>query len=351
MKTSLRLAVDARTVVGDTRGIGRYARAVLRRLVVRDDVVLTLLIPELFAFLRRASLERVLRSDRFWVRSRASEEVDILWHPANGTFFASRAPSVATIHDAVPFRYPSTDPQQRERDQHPFVRSAETAARIIAVSHFGASEIHDVFGVPRDRIDVIYHGVDPSFAPGPPEPPPSLHAGEYFLFVGDPTGEPRKNFSMLYQAYRAAWPDGGPPIAVAGAHTPSFDGVVHAGHFNDDLGSGTNASLRGLYRGALALLIPSYHETFGMPMIEAMACATPVIAADASCLPEIGGDAALFIPPDDVGAWSKALRRVAEDAALREDLAARGPVRARAFDWEESARRHLSLFRAVCEQR
>ena len=351
MKTSLRLAVDARTVIGDTRGIGRYARAILRRLVARDDVVLTLLVPELLAFLRKPALERTLQSDRFWVRSRAGEEVDLVWHPANGTFFSSRAPTVATIHDAVPFRYPSDDPQRREHDQRPFLRSAQTAARIIAVSHFGANEIQNVFDVPRDHIDIIYHGVDPSFAPGPPEPPPSLRGGEYFLFVGDPTSEPRKNFSMLYEAYRAAWPDGGPPIAVAGTHTPTLDGVVHAGHFNDDLGSEANAALRGLYRGAIALVIPSYHETFGMPMIEAMACATPVIAADASCLPEIGGDAALFIPPNDVGSWSNALRRVADDAALREDLSARGPIRACAFDWDESARRHLSLFRSVSEQR
>ncbi|HTA40005.1 MAG TPA: hypothetical protein VK760_13060, partial [Candidatus Acidoferrales bacterium] len=94
----LRLAVDARVVVEDTRGIGRYARAILRRLAARDDVDLTLLAHGPFVFRHRAAYERALGSRRFSLRSSAGN-ASLIWHPANGTFFPSPLPSVVTIHD------------------------------------------------------------------------------------------------------------------------------------------------------------------------------------------------------------------------------------------------------------
>jgi glycosyltransferase involved in cell wall biosynthesis len=341
----LRLAVDARTAVEDTRGIGRYLRAVLRRLVARDDVALTLVVGGLSRWGMRAAFERILNNHRFYVSGGVPRSVDVMWHPANGTFFRSKAPSVATIHDAVPFRYPHQDRRHSRRDQEPFLRSVRSAARIITVSNFGADEVHAVLGVPRDRIAVIYHGVATSFVPGQCRPQAPLRDGEYFLFVGDPISEPRKNFEMLYEAYGLAWPQNdGPPIAVAGARAPSLPGVVHAGNFSDDLSSETNESLRNLYRGALALVMPSYHETFGMPMLEAMACGTPVVASAASCLPEIAGDAALFAPARDPQAWSAGLRRISTDGDLRAALIAKGIERARMFQWKQSAQAHFDLF-------
>ena len=346
--SSLRLAVDARVVPEDTRGIGRYARAVLRRLIVRDDVELTLLAHGPLAFRHRAAYARALGSDNFSVRSIASGNLDAVWHPANGTFFPSKVPSVATIHDAVPFRYPDADAKRREHAQKPFIVSARTATRVVAVSAFGRDEIRDVLGVPQERIEVIYHGVEPSFSPGQAQPlPEGLTAQGYLLFVGDPIGEPRKNFALLYDAYRRAWPGtaGAPLLVVAGPRAPALDGVFHAGNLGDDLRERTNKTLRALYRGAIALALASYHETFGMPMVEAMACGTPVIASRASSLPEVGADAPLYVPPDDVPGWADALRRVAKDAALRGRLRIAGLDRATHFDWDESTERHLALFR------
>ncbi|HVA33278.1 MAG TPA: glycosyltransferase family 1 protein [Candidatus Baltobacteraceae bacterium] len=350
MPQPLRLAVDARVVAEDTRGIGRYARAILRRLAVRDDVELTLLTHGPLGFAYRSAYARALESRNFALRARASGKLDVVWHPANGTFFPASIPSVATIHDAVPFRYPDADSKRRAHAQDPFLRSARTAARIIAVSEFGRSEVHAVLGVPTDRIEVIYHGVEPSFAPGIAAPlPAGLIAGRYVLFVGDPIAEPRKNFALLYEAYRRAWPadNGAPRLAVAGARAPELPGVVHVGNLHDDLTARTNEGLRALYRGALALGLASYHETFGMPMVEAMACGTPVIASAASSLPEIGADAALYVPADDPQAWSEALRRVAADASLRDRLRIAGLGRATHFTWEESADKHVALFRSV----
>jgi glycosyltransferase involved in cell wall biosynthesis len=347
----LRLVVDARVIAEDTRGIGRYARAILRRLVLRDDIELTLLADGFFAQGRRGPYARALGSDAFVVKPHVPRDPGVIWHPANGTFFASRLPSVATIHDAVPFRYPNPDATRREHAQGPFLRSAQTATRVIAVSEFGRSEVHAMLGVPLERIAVIPHGVEPSFTPGEAEPlPPSLTGLRFLLFVGDPIGEPRKNFPLLYEAYQRAWPDAdGPTLAVAGPRAPELPGVVHVGNLGDDLTAGGNEMLRACYRGAAALALASYHETFGMPLLEAMACGTPVVASDAGSLREIGGEAALYAPPDDAAAWAAALRAIVSDGQLRERLRTAGLERAKQFTWDESARRHVALFRSVAE--
>src|SRR5579862_56279 len=347
----LRLAVDARVVAQDTRGIGRYARAILRRLAMRDDVALTLLVEGLFPTRRSGALARALGSDAFDVRGSVGRDVQAVWHPANGTFFTSSggAPSIATIHDAVPFRYPDPDTARREHAQQPFLRSARTAARVITVSEFGASELVRLLGIPREKIEVIVHGVDMSFSPGVAEPlPAALQGRAYILFVGDPIAEPRKNFDLLYEAYRRAWPDAdGPALAVVGPQAPQLPDVLHVGELGGDLVADGDAAMRACYRGARLLALASYHETFGMPMLEAMACGTPVVASRAGSLPEIGGDAAFFVPPDDAAAWARALRRGVDDAARRERLVAAGLARAHHFSWERSAQRHLEVFRDV----
>lgn len=345
----LRLAVDARVIAEDTRGIGRYARAVLRRLAVRDDVQLTLLADAPFPGRARSGYVRALGSEAFDVRARAARNLDVIWHPANGTFFSSSLPGVATIHDAVPFRFPDPDPKRRALAQEPFLRSARTAVAVIAVSNFGRDELHKMLEIPLERIEVIEHGVEPSFTPGPPEQlAHGVQTFGFFLFVGDAIGEPRKNFALLYEAYRRAWPAGdGPALVVAGPPPPELPGVIHAGLLGDDLTAGRDEALRTWYRGALALTLASYHETFGMPMLEAMACGTPVIASRASSLPEIGGDAPLYAPPDDPDAWAAALRQAAGDEMLRERLRAAGLQRAKEFSWDATAQHHLTLFRAV----
>ncbi len=120
-----------------------------------------------------------------------------------------------------------------------------------------------------------------------------------------------------------------------------------AGTLDDDLAAGKSERLRALYRGAIALALPSYHETFGMPMVEAMACGTPVLASCASSLPEVGADAALYLPPHDAAAWAEALQLIVADAALRDRLRIAGLDRATHFNWDESAAQHFSLFRSL----
>jgi len=341
--SALRLAVDARDLATDTRGIGRYARAILRRLITRSDVELTLLLLGPFPQLRRTSLARALGSNRFRVSSRV-RGCDVVWHPANGTFFESAVPAVVTLHDAVPFRFPHPDPVRRDNQQQPFLRSVATAARFIAVSEFGRREIVEVFGASADRIDVVYHGVESVFAPAPA----GAAAEDALLFVGDPYAEERKNFPLLYDAYCAAFEGAeGPQLLVVGPSDPRQPRAQYAGIADGDARGGGDERLRDRYRSSLALCVPSFYETFGMPMIEAMACGTPVLASDASCLPEIAGGAALLVAANDRQAWTQALRRVAADADLRDQMRAAGIARARAFDWDRSASLHLQIFRSL----
>ena len=347
MKDVLRLAVDARDLASDTRGIGRYARAILPRLAMRDDIELTLLVYGPLLGLRRAQLREALHSDNFRIASRAFG-CEVLWHPANGSFFSPSAANVVTIHDAGPFRFPEKNARKRRHQQEPFLRSARQAQRVIAVSDFDRNELLDVLGIRPERIEVIYHGVDEIFSPGPAaaDLPHELRE-PYFIFVGDPLTELRKNFSLLYEAYRRAFSGAPsrPRLVVLRPVRPAMDGVFYAG---PPAGGGPDdAHLRDLYRGALALCTPSLYEGFGMPLLEAMACGTPVIAARASCLPEIAGDAALYAPANDVLAWSAALTQVAGDAALRARLRDAGLTHVRRFSWERSAQRHAEVFHSL----
>ncbi|MBV8489694.1 MAG: glycosyltransferase family 4 protein [Candidatus Eremiobacteraeota bacterium] len=338
---ALRLAVDARVVAGDVRGIGRYARAILRRLIERDDVELTLLQFGPFVFRHRGALASALGTSRFTVRSRVAGDADVVWHPANGTFFASKAPNVATIHDAIPFRQPKADPAARAHEQEPILRSARTAARVIADSEFARRDVHDALGIELERIVAIHLGVDSSFSPGPAGALPNgARSGDYVLFVG-PIAEPRKNFSVLYEAFTRAWANGASPqLVVVGPAAPAAPNVVHVASVDDD-------GLRALYRGAIALAIPAYHEGFGLPMLEAMACGTPVLAARASALPEIGGDAALYAGAESAAEWAGLLERIVTDRALRERLSDAGLDRVKAFSWDRCAMQHLDVFRAA----
>jgi glycosyltransferase involved in cell wall biosynthesis len=93
--------------------------------------------------------------------------------------------------------------------------------------------------------------------------------------------------------------------------------------------------------------LASYHETFGMPLLEAMACGTAVVASRAGSLPEIGGDAALYAPADDAREWTASLRRIVDDEELRQRLRVAGLERAKLFSWDRSAERHVALFRSV----
>jgi glycosyltransferase involved in cell wall biosynthesis len=324
MRAALRVAVDARDLAHDWRGIARYVRAVLARFAQRDDVVATLVRPGPFG-------------------QRAPRGTDVIWHPWNGTFFAGRAPSVVTFHDAVPFRFPAAAAAKRRNEQRPWLRSAATASAFLANSHFTAAEVERFLGVPAARQTVTYLAVERDvFAPAGAVR--ALDGGRPFvLFAG--AAEPRKNLATLLDAHARAFPRDEVALVVAGGAPPA-GARAHA------LGALEPAELAGWYRGALAVAVPSVYEGFGFPLLEAMACGTPAVAAHATSLIEVGAEGCAWIAdPLDVEAWANALRELAGDAARRAELRAAGLARAAAFSWDRCADETLAVLRRTAEAR
>ncbi|HEX9799339.1 MAG TPA: glycosyltransferase family 1 protein [Thermoanaerobaculia bacterium] len=259
-----------------------------------------------------------------------------------------RCPAVVTIHDLIHLRFPEHRSLAERIYAHVMLRRAlGRAARVLAVSAATRAELEERFGGLAARVVTVSNGVDDRFR----RPLAGGELGErlarfslapgYFLFVGNP--KPHKNLDRLLAAHRrlaAARGAAVPALVVVGgdAAASAAVGVVRLGVVAED-------DLPALYRGALALVVPSLWEGFGLPAAEAMACGTPVAAADRGALPEVIGDAGLLFPPDDVDAIAAALARLLDDAALRAELARRGPQRAERFRWRESARATLAVYR------
>jgi len=216
-------------------------------------------------------------------------------------------------------------------------RAALRADLVLTLSESSRADIGRVVGVPQEKIRVTYLGSPPVDAhPGPKEP--------FFLFVGGT--ERRKNLRLALEAFRGL---DGYELRVVGRHDASpihdqrteQEGVRWLGHVSDQ-------NLADLYRRATALFFPSRYEGFGLPVVEAMARRTPVIAADASSIPEVARGAAILVDPDDAEALHDAMRRVATDPSVRADLIARGAEVARGFSWQQTARSTLAAYEELC---
>jgi alpha-1,3-rhamnosyl/mannosyltransferase len=334
----MHVAVDAHNLVADARGIGRYARAVLARAVRTPGTRWTLVVRRFFP--DRRGLAAAVGGGPFAVARRVPRDADLVWFPWNGTFLGTRVPSIATVHDCTPFAYPAATERLRATEQEPFRRTAATAARILVQSAYTAGEVERWLGVPPERITVTPLAADPVFTPGPAGPPPDVLGGRpYVLCVG--SHETRKNTATLSAAYGRAFPSGEVALAFTRRPpvVPPHAVVVDA---PDD------AALVALYRGALAVAVPSLSEGFGLPLLEALACGTPALAARVTALPEVGGDAAAWIDdPLDVNAWATALRALADDPGERARLGAAGPPRAATFSWERCTAQTLDAMREL----
>jgi alpha-1,3-rhamnosyl/mannosyltransferase len=331
------VAVDAHNLIRDTRGIGRYARAVLARAVHAPDVRWTMVVRDWFP--NREAIVRAAGGE-VAVSRRIPRDADVVWFPWNGTFLATTLPSVATVHDAAPFAFPAADPRIRRREQDPFLLTAATARRILVQSAFTAGEVESRLGVDPERIVVTPLAADAVFTPGPLDALPSaLRFRRYVLNVG--AHDERKNTATLIAGFAQAFPDG--DVALAFTHAPPSlpRGAIVVGAPDD-------ATLVALYRGATVVALPSTYEGFGFPLLEAMASGAPVLAARAGALPEVGGDATAYVDaPHDAEAWADALRALVRDDAARAELATRGLARAATFSWDRCAAQTLAVLRDV----
>jgi len=240
-----------------------------------------------------------------------------------------RGRSVVTIHDLSFEREPGTMGLLDRLTFKTFVpRAARRASAVLTVSERTRRDLLDLYGIPAEKITVTHNGVDPSFTPG------GSHAA-HVLFVG--AIQRRKNPLAALAAAQAV----GLPLMVVGPEKePQLALELRAGGAQL-LGYVERDVLAGLYRDAALLVLPSRFEGFGLPVLEAMACGTPVVAADEPALREVGGEAAIYADGDDfAGAAVRAL-------ADHERLSAAGVERATHFSWAEAARRTAAVYREV----
>jgi glycosyltransferase involved in cell wall biosynthesis len=374
----MRIAVNTRLLLPDKlEGIGWFTHETLSR-IVRDHPEHTFL----FLF-DRAHDERFIYGPnvtpvvmwpptrhpllyRLWFnwllpRKLRLLKADAFISPDGFLALRSNVPTLAVIHD-LNFEHHPEDlpPAYSDYYRHWFPRFARHATRIATVSNFSRRDISERYAVPMAHIDVVHNGVGEGFRPldetGQQAARSTFTGGApYFVCVG--SLHPRKNIARLLLAFDkviAARPDDPHQLLVVGerfwwdermadAHARMHykDRVVFTGRL------GREALCRAL-GGATALTFVSYFEGFGIPVVEAMRCAVPVIAAEATILPEVAGDAAHYCDPFSVQDIARAMQDVLDDPALRERLRAAGPKRAARFTWDESATNLWRSFQRMC---
>jgi glycosyltransferase involved in cell wall biosynthesis len=269
-------------------------------------------------------------------------------------------PTVLTVHDLIFRHLPAHHkPLNRWYLNLTMPLYCRRASHIIAISRHSKRDLISAYEIAEEKITVVYEAAAPNFSPQPPRAVAAVRARyglpeRYLLFVG--TIEPRKNLTRLLAAFENVYADGlVDGLVIVGQHgwlygdffarlekSPAREAVLLPGYVPD-------GDLPAVYTGARALVLPSAYEGFGLPVLEAMACGTPVVASNASSIPEVGGDAALYFDPLDVESAVGAIRDPLRDSRLRDEMRKHGLARATQFSWQRAAAETRAVYDAVME--
>lgn len=353
----MRIGIDARKI-NDT-GIGRYIASLVENLLrvdSRNEYVLFFDPVDVDKFdYPKGRITKIIEpsgkysiAEHFSLPSKANSlGLDIFHAPHFVLPYFMKVPSVVTVHDVIHLIDPAFGLLAREYARF-MIRSAVARARdVITVSDYTKRNLIGLFHTPADKIRVIPNGGGDGFTRTENEAIKKTAqkygvTPGYYLFVG--SDRPHKNLNAVAQALRLMGEDSFFVVAgrVGDGSKKLFAGVEGKVRFIGQNMEKTD--MAALYSGASALLFPSFHEGFGLPPLEAMACGTPVVASNASCMPEILGDSAVMADPLDYRSMADALIKLKNDLAYRAGYIARGRERVRIYSWEKAARMTLEVY-------
>lgn len=390
----MRIAIDARPAVSaGMTGVGHYARELILRLPQADPRTTyvawylnarRLVRPWRWSrrfFPPRSNLvERWTPIPARWFeRSSLRSEIprlewllgfDVLFSPNFVPPPTARRQVVLTVHDLAFRLFPETAPLATRQWLRRLERALRRAAQVIVVSEATRRDLLELYPVDPERVTVIHHGVDTErYRPAPDGEVARVRSGlglrrPYLLFLGGI--EPRKNLPRLVRAFaslRSRRAGDGPGLVIAGAAVPwnpegkeelaaALASIPDAVRDRISMpGYVDGPDKVALISGAEALVFPSLYEGFGFPVLEAMACGTPVLTSDVSSLPEVAGEAAVLIDPLDETSIAEGIDRLSEDHTLRERLRAAGLERVKRFTWDDTARRTVEVLHKAAARR
>ena len=367
----MRIGIDARLVYYSHAGIGQYILRLVEALA-RIDIT-----GDQFVLLQsrkdhtRLDLDSKSNRVSLWTPSHHRLEqvslrfeigrlhLDLLHSPDFIPPFWRNCRSVITVHDLAFLLYPHFLTSEAARYYGQIDQAVRHTDHIIAVSESTRRDTINLLGVPERKITVIYEGANPIYRPMDKEVArrhvqDTYGLGEpYILFVS--TIEPRKNLPGLLQAFRKLRDDYKRPemLALAGGQgwlSEEVYDTIDRLNLNEHvrlLGRVPSEHLVYLYNAAQALVHPSFYEGFGLPPLEAMHCGTPTIVSNVSALPEVVGDAALLVDPNDIDGLTVAMWRVLTDDQLRASLVEKGLARAQTFSLERAAQQTVEVYHRV----
>lgn len=387
----MRIAIDARWIFPEISGIGAYTRELIKALAVLDKRNSYLLLFDNMAARDRTVAETNLRDAPnfsaqcapygvFSIRNQflapgllARNGIDV-FHSPNYMIPLAAFPRnrrgqikcVVTVHDVIPMIFPDHAPRSRKSRMFPIYSRlmrevGMRADAVITVSEASRKDVVKYLRIPpadAGKVRVIYNGVSERFCPGPAprsRMAPDNGAGQVraILYVG--RADPYKNLPVLVRAVAMVRKDARFPVRLVIAGSPDKrypepqrlardlgieDAVRWSGYLSDD-------ELVALYRRADLLAHPSRYEGFGLQVVEAMACGTPVICGNAGSLPEIAGDAAIMVAPDDALELAEKIKLALADPALASQMSEKGLRQARKFTWTRAASETLALYEEI----
>lgn len=278
-------------------------------------------------------------------------KADLFFSPDGYISLSTKVPTLSVIHDINFIHFPKDLPWLISYYYHYFFpKFAQKSKRIITVSEYSANDIHLSFSIPKDKIDIVYNGSHEVYKPLSENEKITIkkeisNSNDYFVFIG--SLHPRKNISRLLLAFDRfkSLTNSNIRLVIIGNKMFKTDEMqkVHRGmrHNHEVIFTGrqTPEMIHKILGASLALTFVPYFEGFGIPLLEAMNCDVPIISSNVTSMPEVCGNAALYVDPFSIDSISTAMQKIAFDEKLRFQLITEGRIQRNKFNWDKTAER------------